>query len=49
MANQAKVILQTETLEAVADRGYFSSSEILACQEADITVTLVKTMTSSAK
>ncbi len=49
MANQAKDVLQTETLEAVADRGYFSSSEILACHEADITVTLPKPMTSSAK
>jgi hypothetical protein len=26
--------LKTETLEAVADRGYFSSPEILACHEA---------------
>jgi hypothetical protein len=33
----------------LADRGYFSSSEILACHEADITVTLPKPMTSSAK
>ncbi|TYL86093.1 IS1182 family transposase [Bradyrhizobium cytisi] len=49
MANQAKAVLQTETLEAVADRGYFSSSEILACHEANITVTLPKPMTSSAK
>ncbi len=48
MANQAKAVLQTETLEAVADRGYFSSSEILACHEADITVTLPKPMTSRA-
>jgi len=49
MARQAKAVLKTETLEAVADRGYFSSSEILACHEADITVTLPKPMTSSAK
>ncbi len=31
---------KTETLEAVADRGHFSSPEILACHEAGITVTL---------
>ncbi len=37
---------ETETLEAVADRGYFSSEEILACHEAGITVTLPKPMTS---
>jgi Transposase DDE domain len=40
MARQAKAVLETETLEAVADRGYFSSLEILACHEAGITVTL---------
>ena len=42
MAKQAKAVLKTETLEAVADRGYFSSPEILACHEAGITVTLPK-------
>ena len=42
MARQAKGVLKTETLEAVADRGYFSSPEILACHEAGITVTLPK-------
>ena len=46
MAKQAKAVLETETLEAVADRGYFSSLEILACHEAGITVTLPKPMTS---
>jgi len=49
VAKQAKAVLQTETLEAVADRGYFSSLEILACHEAGITVTLPKPMTSGAK
>ena len=49
MATQAKAILRTETLEAVADRGYFSSPEILACHEAGITVTLPKPQTSGAK
>src|SRR5215471_2297559 len=37
------------TLEAVADRGYFSGEEIRACVEADVTVTLPKPMTSRAK
>jgi hypothetical protein len=36
-------------LEAVADRGYYSGSEILACNEAGIEVTLPKPMTSGAK
>jgi hypothetical protein len=49
MAKQAKAVLETETLEAVADRGYFSSLEILACDEAGITVTLPKPQTSGAK
>jgi hypothetical protein len=49
MAKQAKGVLKTETLEAVADRGHFSSTEILACHEAGITVTLPKPQTSSAK
>jgi hypothetical protein len=31
------------------DRGYFSSEEILACDEAGITVTLPKPMTSNLK
>jgi transposase len=46
VAKAAKATLQTETLEAVADRGYFSSEEILACEEAGITATLPKPMTS---
>src|SRR5580693_2357397 len=49
MARQAKAVLKTETLEAVADRGYFSSPEILACHEAGIKVTLPKPQTSGAK
>ncbi len=49
MAKQAKAVLKTETLEAVADRGYFNSPEILACHEAGITVTLPKPQTSNAK
>ena len=49
MANQAKVALEAESLEAVADRGYFKGEEILACEEAGITVTLPKPQTSGAK
>jgi hypothetical protein len=40
IAKQAKAVLKIETLESIADRGYFSSPEILACHEAGITVTL---------
>lgn len=49
IAKQAKAVLKTERLDAVADRGYFSSPEILACHEAGITVTLPKPLTSGAK
>src|SRR5499426_3950772 len=49
VASQAKAVLGTETLEAVADRGYFNGPEILACHEAGITVTLPKPQTSTAK
>jgi transposase len=49
VAKQAKAVLRTEELAAVADRGYFNSPEILDCAEAGITVTLPKPMTSGAK
>src|SRR5262244_1823177 len=49
MATQAKAVLGADHLDAVADRGYFNSPEILACEQADITVTLPKPMTSTAK
>src|SRR5467141_1135966 len=49
MANQAKAALEAESLEAFADRGYFKGEEILACEEAGITVTLPKPQTSDAK
>jgi hypothetical protein len=49
VAKQAKATLDVEKLDAVADRGYFNGEEILACEEAGITVTLPKPMTSNAK
>ena len=49
VANEAKAALGVEKLDAVADRGYFNSEEIRACEEAGITVTLPKPMTSNAK
>ena len=49
MAKETKATLGTESLEVVADRGYFDSGEILACEESGITVTLPKPMTSAAK
>ena len=49
VANETKTALGVEKLDAVADRGYFNSEEILASEEAGITVTLPKPMTSNAK
>jgi len=49
MAKEAKATLELDSLDVVADRGYFDSEEILACEEAGITVTLPKPMTSGAK
>ncbi len=48
IAKQTKAALENDRLDVVADRGYFSSLEILACDEADITVTLPKPLTSGA-
>jgi transposase len=48
-AKAAKAALHVDELEAVTDRGYFDSEEILACDQAGITVTLPKRMTSGAK
>jgi transposase len=49
MSTKAKEALGVEKLDAIADRGYFDSLEILACEEAGITVTLPKPMSSEAK
>ena len=49
VASRAKEVLGADHLDAVADRGYFNSPEILACDQAGITVILPKPMTSGAK
>ena len=49
IGKEAKAVLEVETLEAVADRGYWDSEEILACDQAGVSVTLPKPMTSGAK
>ena len=48
VGKEAKATLGVENLDAVADRGYFDSEEILACEQAGITVTLPKPMTSNS-
>lgn len=49
MGKAAKLALQSDTLDVVADRGYFKSDELLACEEAGIRVTLPKPQTSGSK
>ena len=49
IAEQARTEMGVETLDAVADRGYYEGEEIRACEEAGIAVTLPKPMTSNAK
>ncbi len=46
MPEQARAAIGSEGIEAVADRGYYSGEEILACEAAGITVYLPKPMTS---
>src|ERR1700730_8312288 len=49
IAEQARTEMGVETLDALADRGYYTGEEIRACEEAGITVTLPKPLTSGAK
>ena len=49
MGRQARDALGVDKLEAVADRGYYNSTEIKACDDAGVAVTLPKPMTSGAK
>ena len=49
MAKQARAAMGTDELTAIADRGYFKGEEILACDEAGITVIVPKSTTSGAK
>jgi len=47
MATQAKQVTGHEELSVVADRGYYNSTEIKACEDADIKTYLPKNETSS--
>jgi transposase len=46
MAKSAREALGVDELAVVADRGYFSSEQILACESAGVAVTLPKPVTS---
>jgi transposase len=47
MAGQAKTAMGVDGLEVLADRGYFSGKEILACAPLGVTPTLPKPLTSA--
>jgi transposase len=49
VAKQAKETLQAETLDVVADRGYYNGNEIRACEQASIDTYLPKPKTSPNK
>jgi transposase len=49
VAKQAKAVLERDTLEVVADRGYYNGDEIRACEQAGIEAYLPKPSTSPNK
>jgi transposase len=49
MASQAKAALEVDQLEVLADRGYYNSEEIRACEQNDIAVHVPKPLTSNNK
>jgi transposase len=49
MAGQAKEAMGVEALEVLADRGYFSGEQILACGPLGVTPILPRPLTSGAK
>ena len=49
MAERARGAMDTEKLAAVADRGYFSGTQIVDCEEAGITTYVPKPLTSSGR
>jgi transposase len=49
MAGEAKAAMGVEALEVLADRGYFSGQEVLACEPLGVTPYAPKPLTSGAK
>lgn len=47
MAKRARVAMQADHLDVVADRGYFNGEEIVACEEAGITAYVPRPQTSN--
>ncbi len=49
MAEKTKEAMQTESLDAFADRGYFSGEQLLACEKIGVTPWVPKPQTSNAR
>jgi transposase len=49
MAGEAKAAMGADALEVLADRGYFSGQEVLACEPLGVTPLVPKPLTSGAK
>ena len=49
MAVAARNAMASDRIEAIADKGYYKSEEILACEEAGISVVVPKPQTSNAR
>ena len=49
MATQAQAVLDTDELHVLADRGYYRSEELLACENAKIQTYVPKSVTSNNK
>src|SRR5262245_39436511 len=49
MAGQAKAAMGADMLDVLADRGYFSGEEVLACEPLGVTPYVPKPLTSGAK
>jgi transposase len=49
MSARAKTAMDVEALEVLADRGYFSGEEVLACAALDVTPYVPRPLTSGAK
>jgi transposase len=48
MAHAAREVMAAETIEAIADKGYYKGEEIVACEENGIAVSVPKPHTSNA-
>ena len=49
MAAKAKAVMRAETLEALADRGYYSGEQLLACEQSGVKPYVPKPRTSNAR